>query len=75
MMGHPTEKQIGSVSVAVDYNGWPRWTRFKHKNGTWGPIFNEEETRDLHYALTRIIAFLDDMKIVDRNRGIDPGFG
>jgi hypothetical protein len=33
-------------------------------------VLNEEEARDLHYALTRIIAFLEDAKQTDRLNGI-----
>jgi hypothetical protein len=73
-MGHPEPKNIGDVTVSVDYNGWPRWTRLNIRNGERGAfIFNEEQARDLHYALTRVVEFLDDMKHLDRKRGIEAG--
>jgi hypothetical protein len=70
-MGHPKPKSIGDMSISVDMNGYPRWTRINVTNGERGSfIFDEEQAHDLHYALSRIVAFLDDAKKTDRNIGI-----
>lgn len=60
MADHPTKKTVAGVDVAVDREGWPHWTRLSRGSVTW--TFSHEEARDLHYALTRIVAFLDDME-------------
>jgi hypothetical protein len=71
-MTHPKEKTIGgAITVSVDYSGYPRWTRIKDDRGNWVATLNEEEAHDLHYAMTRIVAFLEDARQVDRLRGID----
>ena len=33
-------------------------------------VLNEEEAHDLHYALSRIVEYLDDAKRLDIERGI-----
>ena len=69
-MAYPSTKTIGQLTISVDYQGYPRWTRITDKNG-YVFIFNEEEAHDLHYALSRIVEFLDDAKVLDRKRGIE----
>jgi len=69
----PTPKTISGVCVRVDQCGWPRWTRFDGERVNW--ILNEEEARDLHYALSRIVEFLDDAKRSDVQRGIVQVYG
>lgn len=69
-MGKPATKTIGNLSISVDYNGYPRWTRFSIGNGEQGIfILDEEQAHDLHYALSRIVEFLDDAKKTDRING------
>jgi hypothetical protein len=69
-MTHPKDKTISNLNISVDFNGWPRWTRITATDRLWVAVLNEEEARDLHYALTRIIAFLEDAKQTDRLNGI-----
>lgn len=57
MIAHTRSKTIGDLSVSVDYNGYPRWTRFVGPGISFS--FDEEQVRDLHYALSRIISFLE----------------
>lgn len=57
MASHPTRKQIGQVTVAVDQGGYPYWTRINYENGCIS--LGHEEARDLLYAMQRIVAFLD----------------
>jgi hypothetical protein len=72
----PTEKAIGAFSISVDSQGWPRWTRIRNRaNDQWFMVLNEEEARDLHYALTRIVDFLDDAKRTDISRGVIGPYG
>jgi hypothetical protein len=71
-MSQPIPKTIGDFTISVDYSGWPRWTRISIKNGEGGSFcFNEEQTHDLHYALSRIVEFLADMKRLDTKRGVE----
>jgi hypothetical protein len=56
-MDHPTAKHIGQMTVTVDSAGWPYWTRLVTHEGTI--TLDHEEARDLHYAMQRIVAFLD----------------
>lgn len=68
-MSRPDNKTIGDLRISVDGQGWPRWTRITVSGGT--VILNEEQAHDLHYALSRIVQFLDDAKALDRKRGIE----
>jgi hypothetical protein len=67
-MNHPSKKTIGDFEIAVDFEGWPRWTRIRAGDQEF--IFTEEQAHDLLYAMQRIVAFLEDAKQVDRLRGI-----
>lgn len=69
-MGKPSNKRVGEFDISVDFNGYPRWTRIAARDAMF--IFDEEQTRDLHYALSRIVEFLDDAKRLDISRGILP---
>jgi len=69
-MSKPDSKCIGNFEISVDFNGWPRWTRITGHSG-FVEILNEEQAHDLHYALSRIVEFLDDAKVLDRKRGIE----
>lgn len=69
----PTPKTIGDITVTVDERGWPFWTRINIPSGlngvTYGISLNEEQAHDLHYALSRIVEYLDDRKKIDRMEG------
>ena len=54
----PTVKTIGGLTVSVATEAYPHWTRIADR-GTVVIALGHEEARDLHYALTRVIAFLD----------------
>lgn len=57
-MGHPAAKQINHrLSVSVAIQGWPFWTHIYVGDTSVG--LNEEEARDLLYAMQRIVAWLD----------------
>jgi hypothetical protein len=57
-MSHPTPKAIGKWRITVDGpESHPRWTRISSPSGS--VIFDEEEAHDLHYALSRIVVYLD----------------
>ncbi len=69
-MTRPDSKCIKGLEIHVDAEGWPRWTRITGPNG-FMEILNEEQAHDLHYALSRVVEFLDDAKRIDRKRGIE----
>jgi len=57
-MQHPTTKRIGNnFNIRVDEYGYPYWTRMMGKEVNCS--LNQEEARDLLYALQRIVAYLD----------------
>ena len=57
----PTTKTIGPIKyLSVDDHPSCNWTRFETETGFF--ILNPEEARDLHYAMSRIVAFLDTKK-------------
>lgn len=58
MPNPPPLKKIGyGTTISADSDGYPVWTRLSVRDGH--ATFGEEEVRDLHYALTRIIAYYD----------------
>lgn len=63
-MGHPTEAKITDrLLVAVAEAGRPLWTRIEVNPGDSQrravALLNEEQARELHFRLSRIVAFLD----------------
>ena len=69
-MNYPQKQKIDNLAISIDFQGWPRCTRIDADDGKWVAVLDEENARQLHYALTRIVAFLEDAKITDRLRGI-----
>ena len=63
----PDEKHITpDLSVSVTEHGWPHWTTIRLRQDSIG--LRPEHARDLHYALGRIVAFLDAIDADERRR-------
>lgn len=53
-------KKVGRLKVNFYDKGWPRWTHFEFDDRELTCVgLDEEEVRELHFHLGRIIAQLD----------------
>jgi hypothetical protein len=66
-MAHPPMVTIGSLSISVDSQGSPHWTRLQ--DGAATIIMRPEEARLTLFAMQRIVAFLDVQEEQDRKNG------
>lgn len=70
-MATPSAMTIGDITVSVDSQGWPRWTRINIRSGANGSFcLDEEQAHDMLYAFQRICEHLDDSKKRDQIKGI-----
>ena len=63
------KRTIGDITVYTQEDGWPHWTQITFRGGLQTDVLSHEEVRDLHYALTRVVALLD-AKEKQENQGL-----